>query len=245
MAFNANGQSQVQNTEGTIHVKGVAILKQIPELISVTINIKTESKEYGNCQDKLIATLRNAKKIFGNNGINKDLIKTNEFRVSENKTYKNGEEVKLGFIGNVSLSIDTIYSVEFTKKLLSALQTDSISFNYNIVFKLSEAQKDLLRQIAISKAIEDAKKKAVLIAESSNVRLEKINSIVYKDDAFGSVANDNDIIKEYSWSPDGIMIRGIAYGTSNNMPTKDFNPKEIKIVKTVEIEWLIKDKNQN
>jgi uncharacterized protein YggE len=241
LALNVNGQNQVQNNERTIHVKGVAILKQIPELISVTINLKTESKDYGNCHDKLMATLRNAKEIFSNNGINKDLVKTNEFRVSENKTYKNGEEIKLGFIGSVSLSIDTIYSVEFTKKLLPALRTDSISLSYSILFKLSESQKDILRKKAISQAIHDAMGKALLMAESAQVRLDKIKSIVYKDDNFVSAANDNDLIKEYSWNQD-VLIRGVGYGTLNNTQTKDFNPKEIKIVKAVEIEYSIKDK---
>ncbi|HET6556297.1 MAG TPA: SIMPL domain-containing protein [Prolixibacteraceae bacterium] len=237
ISFNTNGQSNIQNNN-TLIVKGVAILKQTPEIIYATINIKIESKEYNDCQDKVMTALQKAKSTFINSGIEKDLIKTNEIGVSENREFKDGEFVKTGFTGNVSLIIESVYSIDFTQKLLTALKNDSLSVYYNIGFKLSETQKTLLRQKSISMAIEDAKEKARSIAESSNVYLIKINSIVYKDDDYAARNSDKDIIKEDIWISQDIRIRG----TGNNSPTIDFNPNEIGIQKSVQIEWTIKEK---
>jgi len=238
ISFSANGQSEIQNADNTLIVKGIAILKQTPEIICATINIKIESKEYNDCQDKIMTALQKAKSIFMNSGIDKDLIKTNEIGVSENRDFRNGEFIITGFTGNVSLIIESVYSINFTKKLLAALKHDSLSVYYNIGFKLSETQKSLLRQKAISMAIDDAKEKAKSIAESSNVRLVKINSIIYKDDDYAARNGDKDIIKEDVWISQNISIRG----TGNNSPALDFNPKEIGIQKSVQIEWTITEK---
>lgn len=242
ISFNANGQSNIQNADNTLLVKGVAILKQTPEIIYATINIKIESKEYNDCQDKVMTALQKAKSIFIKSGIDKDLIKTNEIGVSEKTELKNNEFIKSGFIGNVSLIIESTYSVDFTNKLLKALKNDSLSIYYNIGFKLSETQKASLRQKAISMAIDDAKEKATSIAESSNVKLIKINSIVYKDDDYASRNSDRDIIKEDVWIARDISIRGYSGSAGSNNPTLDFNPTEIGIQKSVQIEWIIKEK---
>lgn len=97
ISFNTNGQSNIQNNN-TLIVKGVAILKQTPEIIYATINIKIESKEYNDCQDKVLTALQKAKSIFINSGIEKDLIKTNEIGVSENREYKEERLSKLGLL---------------------------------------------------------------------------------------------------------------------------------------------------
>lgn len=240
ISTNVTGQIQRQNDEKILHIKGVAILRQLPEIISVAINIKIESTEYGDCHDKLMTAEQKTKEIFINSGIDKSLIKTNEFRVSQSNVYKNGTVEKVGFVGNASFIIETVYSVDFTKKLLSGLKTDLMS-SYNIAFKLSEKQKELLRKEAISKAIDDAREKAVLIAESSKVTLGKIKSINYTD-SYVPAAGDNDIVREYqSRSAIGFASFNKVGDDRSYAPTIDFNPREIKIVKAVDVEWQIND----
>jgi uncharacterized protein len=236
--FNANSQSQKQNNEKSLHVRGIAIMKQLPEIISVAINIKVDANEYNDCHDKLMSTEQKALEIFINSGIDKKMITTNELRVSQNNVYKNGAVEKVGYNGYASFIIETNYSVDFTKKLLTGLKNDVIAFTYTITFKLSEKQKELLRKEAISKAVNDAKEKALLIAESSKVTLGKIRSILYVDNfVFGS--GDNDIVRENQ------MRSGVAFNSidnaGGNVPAIEFNPREIRIVKAVDIDWLIDD----
>lgn len=113
-----------------------------------------------------------------------------------------------------------------------------MGLNYTVGFRLSEAQKSQLRQQAINLAIEDAKEKASLIANSSDIKLLNINSITYLDDDM-TYLRDRDIVKEVVRpSQEVVMIRG----TETDATNIDFNPKEIGIIKSVRIEWTIQEK---
>jgi uncharacterized protein YggE len=240
LTLTLSGQSDQKKNENTLLIKGVSVIKQIPEIISATISIKRDSKDYSDCQDKIMDALQKSKSIFAEYKIEENLIKTNEISVSEKIEFVAGKIIKGGYSGSVSLTIESAYTVDFTKKLLGALKKDTLINSYNINFKLSENQKTLLRKKAISMAIDDARDKALSIAEASNVRLVKINSITYRDDEYANGWNiDKDIIKENILSSTStIRIRG----NSSDEPTIDFNPKEIGIQKTVLIEWIIAEK---
>lgn len=226
----------IQTKDHTLLVKGTAILKQMPEIISASISIKTVSKDYSDCQDKLLTKIERVKSTFIKQNIDAELIKIEEFTINEKVDYVEGRMVHNGFNGNISIIIESTYSPEFTKKLFTALQNDTSALNYQIGFKLSEEQKSKLRKQAISLAVDDAKEKATLIAKSSNVKLIKINSISYLDDEL-PWSNDRDIIKESIESSPSVFAAMVVSDSST--PSVDFNPKEIGIIKTVNIEWTI------
>lgn len=228
-----------QTKDHTLLVKGSAIIKQIPEQILVSINVKSESRDYSDCQDQLLTKMEKVKSALLKQKINKDLIKTNEITINERKEFLNGKTVNTGFIGSISVIIESPWSNDISNKLLTALKSDSLGLNYTVGFRLSEAQKSQLRQQAITLAIEDAKEKASLIANSSDIKLLNINSITWLDDDI-SYLRDRDIIKEVvrpSQEP-FLSIRG----TETDAPNIDFNPKEIGIIKSVRIEWIIQEK---
>jgi uncharacterized protein len=237
LTISAFGQNNIEKSDNYLLVKGVAIIKEIPEIIVVTLNVKVESPQYKSCQEKVLKAIDKTKQIFVQSGIDKDLIKINEFKVNEQSNYKNGEVIKNGYVGAASFGIESIFSPEFTNKLLNALKNDSLSINYSIGFKLSETQKLSIRQKAIAMAITDAKEKAKIIAESSNVKLIMINSIEYKNDDYASRNTDNDIISTDNW-----ISRDDRTGSVSSNQTIDLNPKEIGLQKSLQIKWLIRDK---
>jgi hypothetical protein len=159
-----------------------------------------------------------------------------EISINENKEYINGKQQKIGFSGTITLTIESVFSPDFANKLIAALKIDPVE--YNIRFKLSEDQKTKLRHDAITMAVEDAKEKAILLANSSNIKLDKINSISYLDE--GYVFNqDRDIVREEMLPTQEVFMMVEAPGNSTSI---DFNPKEIGIYKSVQIEWKIDEK---
>ena len=235
------GTSQLK--DNTLLVKGTAILKQIPEIIYASVNVKSESENYSDCQNKLLAKMDKVRSSILKQNISNDLIKTNEMTINERQEFINGKTTKTGFNGNISLIIESPYSSEISKKLLTAFTTDSLVLNYSIGFKLSENQKSQLRQLAIAKAVEDAKERAYLIAKSSNVKLIKINSITYLDDEI-TYNRDNDIIKTEIRPTQEVFVT--IRGSNSNTPNIDFNPKEIGIIKSIRMEWtIVENPNKN
>lgn len=220
-------------------IKGTAILKQTPEIISASISIKSESKDYSICQDMLYNQLGRITALFLKQNISKDLIRTNEITINEKIDYIDGRETHNGFSGNITLIIESDYSPKFAKDLINVLKADTSFSNYSISFKLSEEQKSKLRAQAITLAIDDAKEKATLIAKTLNIKLIKINSISYLNEGPTWII-DRDIIKEVIEPSKEIF----ANEGSESNSTIDFNPKEIKIFKTVEIEWIIEDNSK-
>lgn len=222
--------------DNTLVVEGVAILKEIPKDIFVLITVKSKSEDYSECQDMLLKRMEIVKSSILKQNISKDLLKMTEISINENKEYIDGRQEKIGFFGTITLTIETLFSPEFANKLLTALKIELVE--YNIKFKLSEDQKTKLRHDAIVLAVEDAKEKAILLANSSNIKLDKINSISYLDD--GYVFNqDRDIVREEILPAQEVFMMVEGPGNSTSI---DFNPKEIGIYKSVQIEWKIDEK---
>ena len=116
------------------------------------------------------------------------------------------------------------------------MKEDSLGVEYNIKFNLSEEQKSRLRKDAITLAVADAKEKAAILAKSSSIKLIKINSVSYLDEA-NIFDIDGDIIRE---ELDQMNVAFAMIALPQEMTRNvDFNPKEIGIYKSVRIEWII------
>ena len=238
------GQNNVEKSDNYLLVKGVAILKEIPQIISVTINVKTDSPVYAKCQEQMLMLINKTKRIIIKNGIDADLIKMNEIKVTEDIEYSRGERIKKGYEGAASFGIESEFSTDFTNKLIAALINDSIMITYKIDFKLSEAQKLSIRQKAIKLAIADATENAKIISESSNIILLNINSIEYRNDDYAYQNVERDIISTDNWVERNDRTGSVSYNQTADLhnQTTDFNPKEIGLKKSVQIKWLINDK---
>jgi uncharacterized protein YggE len=230
------GQTKNPSRENTLIVKGIAILKQTPEILSARITIKESSEKYNQCQEKLVRAIDQANRVFVKNGIGKKTIQISDLNISEKKDYLPDGGIKTSFEGTSTLLIENSFSAEYSKKMLSALQNDSLSMLYNLDFILSETQKKELRQKAIANAVADAREKAEAIAAASNVRLLNIKSINFTDDEMGRFY-ESDLVQE-----NVLFARENAFSKAGSqLPVIDFNPKEIGIKKSVTIEWWIED----
>jgi len=223
--------------ENILIVNGTAILKQTPEMLIASISVNVKADKYIDCQDKLVKAIAQVTSLLNKSGIEKEYLRTNDLYVSEQREYLPNNVVKLHFEGNSSISVEHLYSIDFAKKLLAALQNEAVSLHYSLSFNLSEKQKEMLRKKAIETAIADAKTKAEAIASASGVRLLKINSITFNDNEMGR-SYESDLVQE-----NRMYAGDIAMSKAGNpSPEIDFNPKELGIRKSIVVEWLIEEK---
>lgn len=236
LTVSLSGQTTSSSRENSLVVRGIAILKQTPQILSARVTIKVEADKYNPCQEKLVKAIDKAKTIFLKRGIDKGIIRTNDLNIAEKRDYLSEGRYKTSYEGNSVITIEQSYSLDYSKKLLSALQNDSVTFLYNLDFSLSEDQKKELRQKAIGMAVADAKEKAEAISKSANIRLLKIKSITFTDDEM-SRYYDADLVQE-----NVLFARDVAMSKAGSpMPVIDFNPKEIGIRKSITVEWLIEE----
>ena len=237
LAGNLQGQLiQPTTKDNTLLVKGIAILKAVPEQLTVRIDIEAEDAKYGKCQELLIKRIEQTKKLFVKNGIDKESIHTNRLNISEKRIFQGNNAEKIVFAGRGSFLIEHLYSMEYAKRILDGLRNDSLTLHYNLGFSLTEKQKEELRKKAISVALQDASEKAQALANGAEVKLVRINSINFTDTEYGGFSIDSDLVREVELEQQVFSSVGPT-GQNNN--TIDFNPKEIGIKKIVTVEWLI------
>lgn len=225
-------QLDIDNEPYIIEVKGEFITRQKPENIIVSLEITETDSDYKKCFDKAFATLNALKTAFLKNGIAEKSVKTKDLSINEDYDWDNNKRIKKGYIAIINMEIENTYNEEFTRKLLKSLSEYTFKVNYNIGFVLSEEQKEKLRETAIKESVNDARKKAEIIARASNLQLGEIYRINYGNSLDFGNNIDNDLVKDET-------VLAIA---SPKIPDReiDFNPKEIAIKKTILIEWKIK-----
>ena len=167
-------------------------------------------------------------------GIDKKSLRFINHSVGKDRTVSGGKLIWTGYKGTANIELTENWSHKLNEQLLKSLSEIGKDITYKVRFSLSENQKKRIRKIALEKAIDDAYIKANVIATKSNLNLGEINKILYDTwDAPGRFLLDSDILEEGNYS--SVILRG-----SREPLNYDINPKEIAIVKFVNIEWNIK-----
>jgi uncharacterized protein YggE len=173
---------RAQETGHTLEVAGKASVKELPQEIVFRIPLKILDATYLGCSNRLAETLNDLKKDLSKNGIQEAWIKTNNYRISENMVYKDGQRKQDGYMGMVNIAVDGNYSPELMNSVLKSI--NSLELNYSINFSMSEDQKQRLTKIAMVNAVDDAKQKALVLSEAAGVKLIGIAKISYGIDTY-------------------------------------------------------------
>jgi len=233
----ANGQFQKQS-ENSLRVEGVFITKEKPEMIDFSIFIKNQSFDFKKCSDSLLIIIKNISDVLIENGLSKEKIRISEITVNENYEYESNLKTKNGFVGSARIEIQESFSTKFTELIFKSINSFNYEIGYSVTFSLSENQKEKLRKLSLEKAVEDANQKAEVIAKIGQIQLVRINRITLDETSgFGYRGDKYDLVMEEEMMP---ITRQEGFFRELNL-----NPEEISIVKSVLIEWIIKDKKKN
>ena len=171
-----------QLNQSSLQVVGKATIKEMAEEIVFRIPLKIIDSSYVGCNDRMSRTLNEFKKELKIKGIPEKLIQTSNFSITENMIYEEGKRVQKGYQGSVNIVVADKYSPQLIEKVLESIS--GFQLNYRINFAMSDNQKTRLTKIAMVNAVEDAKQKALILAEASNVQLGSILKISYGIDQY-------------------------------------------------------------
>lgn len=217
-----------------IRVTGAGSLKLKPDTTRLNITVRGTYKEYAETLDRSsqdTAALRGALEPLG---FARDMLKTVSFNVDvryEGYNDKNGNyrERFKGYEFVHSLKLEFPSDNELLGKTLYALAHSPITPEFRISYTV--ADKESAKNTLIAKAVEDAKRKASLLAEAAGVALGNIQSIDYSlcEPDF-EVRPVNRMFKA-SMSCDAAE-EDCAYGM-------DIEPEDIRVNDTVTVVWQI------
>ncbi len=219
------GFSMKAQIEGhTLEVVGKATVKEIPKEIIFRVPLKILDASYLGCGNRLSKTLNGLQKDLKSNGILDEWINTVNYSISENMIYKDGQRKQDGFKGAVNVVVKADYGTELVSGVLESI--NSLQLNYSINFSMSEEQKARLTEIAMENAVEDAKKKALILSNAAKVKLGNISNISYGIDVF---------------RPEPFMTERVLNSKEDGVPSNDLNlsPPLTSLFKSVLIVWEI------
>lgn len=162
-----------------LEVRGYGRLKTQPDLGVVNIELKTIQKEFGTTVSILSSDYDKIVKHFEKEGFKKEEIKTSNYGVEGNRIYGRGTFYDSGFVGQQAITIEFPNTKENLAKLTDSFSKSPVKVKFSFSFTISDSKRESIRNELIKKAIEDAKQKAKLIAETSGQQLGKIKRIKY------------------------------------------------------------------
>jgi len=228
----AFGSFAQNNQNGIITVEGKSSVKLAPEEISFTVNFSVKDENYKQCAEMSVEKIDKIKKLFIKNGIDEELIKTNSFAIHEVQKYdpQLRQSVFEGYEANIPVTIRTQKDYEKNDKIFELIK-DNLQSNFNLNFTLSEEQMEMVKEKLIQLAVEDAKQKATVIAQSANVQLGKIKSIQYGEPRMIGTFNTNMELMNAEILP---MTRNAKADI-----TSVLSPNEIEMRTNIVIAWEI------
>ena len=170
----------------TLTVKGIGRESLKPDQILITCTLSANDTDYAALTSLEAEKLEELTKALEKIGFDKDNIKTSSFNIgTDYENYQTEERVwKRRFVGyslNHGLSFVFDYDMKLLNKVINALSTcdkADPSFNIGFTVKDKESASDRL----IQKAVKDAQRKALSIAQAAGVSLGEIQSICFDND---------------------------------------------------------------
>lgn len=213
-----------QEVPGVIEVTGNSAAEELPEEVFINIPLVVIDSSYMSCSDKLNGLLSNLKKDLESKGISRKDLSTGNYAISENFEYRQGERKRMGFKGQVNLALSKRYEPSLIDDFLQT--AEKFSLQYTVRFMLSEEQKDKLSKAAMVQAVDDAKRKAKILAEASGVQLKSISKISYGE----SPGRPGPLTE---------VVRLSADGSASDSNGLKLYPGEISVHQSVHMTWHI------
>lgn len=228
----AFGSFAQNNQNGILTVEGKSSVKLAPEEISFTVNFSVKNHDYKQCAEMSVEKMDEIKKLFIKNGIDEDLIKTNSFSIREVQKYdpQTRKSVFDGYEANIPVTIRTKKDYEKNDKIFELIK-DNLQSNFNLNFALSEEQMEAVKEKLIKLAVEDAKQKAAVIAQSAELEIGKIKSVQYGEPRMIGTYNTNMELMRAESLP--------LLSASKADITSVLSPDEIEMRTNIVIAWEI------
>lgn len=212
-------------------VEGKSEVKLLPEEIWFNVAMTVKDTDYKTCSDLAVKKLAEIKSLFIENGIDKNLIKTNNYSIREIQRHdpEQRKMVSDGYQATIPLTVRTQRDYE-KNDLIFKLIKENLESNFNLNFQLSEKQIAEVKEKLIKLAVDDAREKAGIIAYASGVELGKISAIQYGEPNIIGINNPPMLRKSE------IMLRGMA---ASDEIIDLLEPDEVKMGTNIIISWEI------
>ncbi len=210
VASYVGGASPVQAEEAkdknAISVNGSHTIKVAPDVAYISLGIKTLAKEPSVAQSENAKKMDAVQKKLLDLGIQKEDIETTNYNMREKYEYKKDERVFIGYEVTNTIRV-TVKNLDSVGNIIDMSIKEGINQTGGLSFGISDEVRDEQYLVALKKAVENAKGKAMAIAGTVNVKLNNPTKIVE-----GTASIPQPMYREYGAMKDE-MVTGDGVST--------------------------------
>lgn len=211
----------------TVRVKGTGTVSQAPDVFGVSFDVRGHEMDYADSLVSLNRQVEELRTAIEAAGLGRESLKSTSFQIRRDTVYdKKTEKYEFnGYIATHDLKIELPRDREVENRLLESIVDKVTSAEFNIYFTVSDPQS--LKDELVQSAVENARRKAGLMAEAAGVKLGRIISIDY---SWGEVRFRREMATELCCA-----------SMENREARPDFEPEDIEKTDDVEVVWEIAD----
>ncbi len=219
----------------TVRVTGRAVLRVTPDQICIYLTLEGQDQNYELAVEKSAEKTRAVKESLATVGFDSEDIRTTRFSIDpEYEGYDENGVWKQRFTGyrfNHGLKVLFDADKEKLGQVFSALAHCSAKPEFRVSYRVKDQEK--AKSELIAKAVEDAKEKAKVLADASEVSLKEIISIDY---SFSTIEMETSMM---NYARCETLTAGKLLDSGNTQIDIDVDPEDIEITDNVTLVWEI------
>jgi len=162
-----------------LNISGSASTEVTPDITIINISINALHKDYAKSVELLQDKADEIKKFLKKKKVSEDYISSENFDINKSYAYENRKQVFMGYESTLRIRLEFKNNNELANRIINAIGESNAEADISVNFKLSQELKDKVNDQLIQAAIMDAKKKANIIAQTTEQELGQIIKINY------------------------------------------------------------------
>lgn len=226
-----------------ITVEGIGKKVYTPDEVEINLNFYTRADSYESALEKGIGNV----KLFINDilekmNFNKEIMKTRNFRVYEEKKYDYDKKIyiKLGYAYTQQANIKFDYSMNTIAEFMDMVSRLKNPPKYQLAFNIKDIKK--CKDEVLSEAYNKAKDKAEIIAKAAGKELKECVKTDFRPFE-ESVISRSSLNSQDMYMGKGRSTNGVRYGMDEGTGVQEtiqtiFTPEDVEITETLYCLWI-------
>ena len=221
-----------------INVEGIGKKVYTPDEVEINLNFYTRADSYESALEKGIGNV----KLFINDilekmNFNKEIMKTRNFRVYEEKKYDYDKKIyiKLGYAYTQQANIKFDYSMNTIAEFMDMVSRLKNPPKYQLAFNIKDIKK--CKDEVLSEAYNKAKDKAEIIAKAAGKELKECVKTDFRPFE-ERVTSRSSLNSQDMYMGKESSIDGVKYGGVQETIQTIFTPEDVEITETLYCLWI-------
>ncbi|MCH7412524.1 SIMPL domain-containing protein [Belliella sp. R4-6] len=167
-----------QNQIPTIEVDGASEIEVMPDEATIQINLRELGMKVSDVTNALNKKTKAIQDAIKKTGVADYDFVVDNYYVNINRIYTKGSSKDSGYVASQNVKVRVKNIDKDLVKVLESISSKGFDLSYNMNFGISEAQRKVHQEKLLELALEDARRKADVIAKTlgiKNIRIFKVN----------------------------------------------------------------------